>query len=387
MAELLSFLVLLISGLVLSEVFRRFHMPYVVFLIIAGILVGPFVLNIFTIDPTIAFFGSIGLIFLMFMAGLEIKISGLGDLRGVFKIAIINGLFPFVVGFLIATYFGYDFVASVLLGTIFVSSSIAVVVPSLESNEMLETRVGKTIVASTMFEDILSLIMLSVILQTVNPTSTLPLPIFYISIFLIMVVLKILIPGIRKHLFTPLRTEKDMYEQEMRIVFAILIGTVVFFELLGVHSIIAGFFAGLVLSESFHSELFKKKLHAISYGIFIPAFFIIVGAETDITLLQDINGVLFLTVAIVFGSIIAKVVSGYIGGRWSNFTPTESLLVGFSTTPQLSTTLAVAFVGFELGLLDQQIITAMVALSVITTFIGPLAMNRLIKRIRYGSYV
>ena len=277
MDYLISFLVLMLAGLFLSDMFRRLHLPYVIALIIAGVIIGPYGLDILEVNGPIEFLGSIGLVFLMFMAGLEIRWKGIDKVkRNAAKVSILNGLIPFVVGFFIANYFGYDFIASLLLGTIFISSSIAVVIPSLEANKLFESKLGKSIVAATMFEDIFSLILLSFVLQIINPMTTLPLPIFYILFFSAVIGIRIAVPELRK-MFCP-ECKKDVFEEQVMFIFAVLLGTVVIFELLGIHSIIAGFFTGLVLSQSMRrNEIVVKKLHALSYGLFIPAFFIIIG--------------------------------------------------------------------------------------------------------------
>ena len=377
MAELLSFLIVITAGLFLSELFRKFHLPYVIGLIITGILIGPYVLNVIQVDATIEFIGSIGLIFLMFMAGLQIRMSSLERLRGgVLKLSLLNGLLPFVVGFLVASYFGYSLLASFLLGIIFISSSIAIVIPTLDANKLLGTRVGKTIVTATVFEDVFSLVLLSIVLQTINPTTFLPLPIFYLVIFAIFFLLKNFIPKAKEMFFSEIKKKEHFFEQELRFIFVVLIGTVVLFELLGMHSIIAGFFAGLILADSIKSSALREKLHAISYGLFIPVFFIVIGTETDITVFGSTNGALLLTAAILIGSIGSKFASGWLGGRLIGFSSSKSALIGSSTIPQLSTTLAVAFVGYEFGLLDHRLITAMVILSIVTTFAGPLLMSR-----------
>ncbi len=381
MPELLSFLILITAGLFLSELLRKFHLPYVVALILAGIVIGPYGMGLFHVDAAIEFLGAIGLIFLMFMAGLEIRLSSFGKLKGgVLKLSLLNSLFPFAVGFLIAFYFGYGFLASVLLGIIFISSSIAIVIPSLELHGLLDSRIGKTIVTATVFEDAFSLVLLSVVLQTVNPTTFLPLPVFYFLFFAALIALKFIIPRAKEIFFSGLRKKRHIFEQELRFIFVVLIGTVVFFEIIGIHSIIAGFFMGLVLSNSIKSEILREKLHAISYGLFIPVFFIIIGSETDITVFGDAGGAVLLTVAILVGSLGSKFISGWIGGRLSGFSSSNSALIGASTIPQLSTTLAVAFVGLEFGILDHQLVTAMIILSIVTTFAGPLLMRRFIKK-------
>lgn len=378
MDELLSFLILISAGLFLSEIFRKFHLPYVIALIVTGMIIGPYGFDIIESNGVIDFLGTIGLVFLMFMAGLEIKSSNIGKLKKtVAKLSLINGMIPFLVGFGIASWFGYGFLASLLLGTIFISSSIAVVIPSLEANRLLNSKVGEALVASTVFEDGFSLVLLSLVLQVINPTTSLPLPVFYILLVFILVALKLIIPKADRLLFSRTRKREDMFERELRFILMVLIAVVIVFEVLGLHAIIAGFFTGLVLSDTIKSRMLKNKLHAMSYGLFIPIFFIIIGMGTDLSVFTTATGALLLTVAVVAGSMISKFASGWIGGRLSGFTSSESSMIGVATMPQLSTTLAVAFVGLEFDIIDHKLITAMVILSIVTTFAGPLLMGRL----------
>ena len=151
MPTFLPFFIILLAALFFSEIFYKLHLPLVVALVLAGIVIGPHGLNIFTPDSTMNLIGGIGLMFLMFMAGLEIRPSSIRDIKaGVVKMSLLNGVLPFFVGFGIGMYFNFGTLPSLLLGTIFISSSIAVVVPSLESLGLMQTKLGQTIIASTM---------------------------------------------------------------------------------------------------------------------------------------------------------------------------------------------------------------------------------------------
>jgi len=375
MEDLLSFLIVISAGLFLSEIFRRFHLPYVIAMLVTGILIGPYCFDAISLNGTLDFLGTLGLVFLMFMAGLEIKLSHFSKIKGeVTKISIFNGLVPFAAGFLIGQYFGYGTLGSLLIGIIFISSSVAVVIPSLESHRILKSKLGKIIVSSTVLEDGMSLILLSIILQVVSPTTFLPLPLFYVLLVAVLIAMKFAIPKIDEFFFSKIK-KRDLFEQELRFIFVVLIGTVVLFEILGMHAIIAGFFTGLILSDTIKSSKLKDKLHALSYGLFIPIFFIIVGMNTDITVFLAAGGALVLTAAIVIGSMATKFVGGWLGGRLSGLNSPQSLMLGAATIPQLSTSLAVAFIGFEFDLLDHKLITALVVLSIVTTFAGPFLMG------------
>lgn len=373
--EFLPLFLVLLASVLFSVAFRKFHLPWVLALIAAGIVIGPHGFEIAEVNPTMEFTGQIGLIFLMFMAGLETKLSSFREFKkGIAWLSILNALIPFGVGYGIGFLFGFGPLSALLLGIIFMSSSIAVIIPTLESTGVINTKLGRSIVSATILVDIASLVLLSVLLQSIDPTTVLPLPSFYVLLAIILVAFRYGLPKIRD-LFPRKRDEKDLFESEVRIIVVLLIGVVVAFELLGLHPIIAGFFVGLVLSDSITSEILIEKLRTIGYGIFIPVFFVIVGMETDISIFMDGAGAIGLILAVITGSIVAKFASGWIGARISGFRNKDALTVGIATTPQLSTTLAVVFTAVELGLLESNLITAMVMLSIVSTLLAPIALR------------
>lgn len=380
MPGLIPLFLILFAGLFFSKLLSRLHLPWVIALILGGILIGPHGLDLIRVDPIIEFLAQVGIVFLMFMAGLEVRLSALRELKkGIAKIALLNTVIPFLVGVGVGYYFGFPPSIIFLLGIIFISSSIAVVIPSLRSSGILHTKLGRSIVAATMIGDVLSLVLLSILLQTINPITTLPLPLFYLLLLVALVVLRWATPKIY-NLFRNKSGGSDIFEQEVQAIVTVLVGTVVIFELLGLHGIIAGFFAGLVLSDILASEAIKEKLHTLGYGLFIPVFFVVVGANTDLSVFAISSGALLLTVVVIVASVFSKFISGWIGGRLSGFGPHSSRLVGVATIPQLSTTLAVVFVASELSLLTPSLVAALVALSIITTFLGPILIQAISKK-------
>lgn len=375
--DFLPFFIILLVSILFAVVFRRFHLPWVLALITAGIIVGPHGLHFVDSSPTLEFLGQIGLIFLMFMAGLETKIDTIRRYGlNIVLLAAMNAFIPFGAGYFLGYWFGFGVLPSIMLGVIFMSSSIAVIVPTLEATGLIDTKVGKSILAATVIEDAVSLIALSILLQNINPITDLPLPSFYILLAFILAVFAYGLPKIRD-LIPKQRKEKDLFESEVRIIVAMLIGVVVIFELLGLHPIIAGFFAGLVLSKSVTSELLIDKLRTLSYGLFIPVFFVVIGMNTDIGILRESSEAVGLVLAVIGLSIGTKFLSGWLGAKLSGFKKKDALTIGIATTPQLSTTLAVVFAAVELGLLGPELITAMVALSVVSTLIAPVILRNM----------
>jgi Kef-type K+ transport system membrane component KefB len=384
MIEFLPFFLVLFVSLFFSELFFRFHFPWVITLILGGVLVGPHGLDFFEINSTIEFFSQIGLIFLMFLAGLETNLFKHGQdskFRKILPVAVINAVLPFFAGFFFMYLLGYGFYASILVGIIFISSSLAVIVPSLDANGLLKSSIGQSIVATAVILDISSLIGLSIFIQFLNPTANLPLPIFYFLLLIFMMFLRFLMPKIIWFFKNETKNnEKDIFQQQLRAVFVLLIGTVIVFELIGLHPIIAGFFTGMVLSDSLTSDILKAKLRAVGYGIFVPTFFIAIGAKTDLSVFWKDNDVLATALLLVGFSILIKYVIGYLGGLYIKLSKAESKIFASSLIPQLSTTLAVATIGIELEIITPELFSSIILISVITVLIGPFLIRFFAKK-------
>lgn len=361
---------------------KKFHLPWVVALIIGGIITGPQVLDVIEIGPIVDFIGQIGLIFLMFMAGLETKFSSFEGFKGkLVALSAINGLIPFIAGLILILLFDFSFLAAIAVGIAFMASSISVVVPSLESRGLLHTRLGQSVVMTSVFQDISSLFILSIFLQNINPVTLIPLWLFYPLVIGIIIILKYLLPWIAQAVAVSFANRKDVFQQQFRTTFLLLLGTVILFEILGLHSIIGGFFAGFVLSEVFDDDNLREKIRTISYGVFVPAFFIVAGANTDISVFWRAPEVIFLVLAVILTSVSMKFLSGWFGARIVGFSGDESLLFATSSIASMSTTLAVAFTAHSLGYIGDDLIVALVTLSIVSVIISPILMDIFGKRI------
>lgn len=373
MAEMISFFILLFAALFFPMVLRKFHIPWVAALIVAGILIGPSLLGYINPDaPVISFLADIGVVFLMFMAGLETGFSRLKTTgRESLFIAVANGFIPFLTGFAITLLFGYGHAAALLIGLVFTSSSVAVVLPALEARNLMDARAGITVIGSTMIQDLSSLVLIGLLIHQTAPQTPLPLPLFAILLIASFFIFKRLLPSIKQSL----KSSNEGFETELRTVLFLLVGVVVFYEIIGLHPIVSGFFSGLFLADIINEERILSKIHAMGYGLFIPIFFIVAGASADISLFME-STALLLTVTLVAGTMTAKYVSGYLASQAMRFTSVESSIIGATSIPQLSTSLAVAVLGVEIGLLDTNLLTAVIALSIITTVAGPFLVTQ-----------
>jgi len=379
-STLIVLLTILAAGLIVPELFRKLRVPLVTSIILVGSFLGPHGLNYVRHDNIIGFFGFLGMTFLMLMAGLETDLSKLKQLRyKVFFMASLNGMVPFVIGLSITRAFGYPWTSSILIGIIFISSSIAIIYPSLKSAGLFKKNVGQIILAAILIADIVSLVFLSLTLQSIAPITKLPLPIYFIVLTLSVFLLFLFLPRITKYIIKEKFPAKAYYEKQLRFVIVIVIAILAFFSVLGVHPILAAFIAGLALSEVARSGRIYEKFYTIGYGIFVPIFFFVVGMEMDLTIFRafDIKNIIIIT--IILGLISSKFFSGYVAGRLIKLSKKDSAVFGTASIIQLTTTLAVVYAASSIGLLDSTLVTSIIMLSIITTILGPILLRLMIK--------
>ncbi len=378
-ATLIPLLVILSFGLLLPDFFRKLRIPFVTSLILVGSMLGPNGLNYVQFDEIISFFGFLGMTFLMLMAGLDADIRKLKSLKGkMILLAAVNGLVPFLVGFGLTQLFGYSLTTSVIIGVVFMSSSVAILIPSLKTSGIFRKDVGQLILSAALIVDAASLVLLSVILQTISPVTQLPLLSYIFVLVLSMAALFYFVPLLSRKFFHRKPTPKRDYEKQLRFVIVIVMGVLVYFSALGVHPILAAFVIGLTLSNAVEHETIFTKLYTMGYGLFVPVFFFIVGMEMDLKLLLNFDATNVIIISIISGLIISKFLSGYMAGRAISLSSKDSAVFGVSSMIQLTTTLAVIYVASSLGILDSVLVTSIILLSIITTILGPVLLKILL---------
>jgi len=378
---LIVLLIVLIVGVILPILLKKFHLPFAVLLILAGAILGPNLAGYVEINETIIFFGFLGMTFLMLMAGLETDISKLKKAKSkIFVMSSLNGFVPFLTGFLIMFLFDYSFTESLLVGIVFISSSVAIIVPVLESFKVFDDNFGQLVLSSTLIVDIISLVLLGLFFQNVAPLTNLSMWIYLPLLLFSLLVLFFIIPRIYN--FTVKKTSKRGNNEEgLRLILVIVIGSLIYFSGLGVHPILASFLVGLMLSGIIiKTPKIKEKLNVLGYGLFIPVFFFIVGMNMDLTLLSEISFNNLIIPVLIVSLIASKFVSGFLAGKIVGFSSKESSIFGSISTTQLTTTLAVIYTATSLGIIDSTIATAVILISIVTTFLGPTVASMIIKR-------
>jgi Kef-type K+ transport system membrane component KefB len=383
----LVLLFILFIGLIIPELAKKLKLPYITILILLGAILGPNAFDYVQPNNIIDFFGFLGAAFLLLMAGMEAKLSQLKNLqKKIYVMAAANGLLPFAVGVGITKFFGYPWISALLVGIVFLSSSFAIIIPILKSAGLFKKQIGQTIASAVILEDILSLLLLAIVLQTVAPITQFPLLIYFAILIISVVILKAVLPGFAKYMFRRWK-DHDEEESQLRFVIVLLMAVLFYFSLLGVHPISAAFLVGILLADVLTSDELYNKLHILAYGLFVPVFFFVVGMKMDLTIFASIDFEEVIIFCLIAGLLLAKFFSGYFAARWDRFSKKNSLIFGVASTTQLTTTLAVTYAASALGLLDTTLVTGIVLISVITTVISPILLNLLVEKKRLSSFL
>jgi len=378
-------LIIILLAITIAPVISRYtHLPVIVIELIIGIIIGKSFLDIIPSNTLFDFFSSFGLIFLMFLAGLEMDFARIREsFTRTVVIAVFSISVPFFSGYFIAQYIG---IHPLILGAVISTTSLGLILPitkELKHHKELST----VLFGSVILIDILSIFILTFSIVYIRGDFGIT---FYYSILLLLVlfILPIILnrSNVRKRIAKWLG-ERSRFAIMVRLSFALLVMLAAVSEELGFHSIVGAFIAGLIISEITPKACqLEEKLESFGYGFFIPFFFILVGSRIDIpslfTNLANIR-MLFIILGI---ALFSKFISVTLASKAVSFNWKESISMGFFHTARLSLIIAVAEIGRELGLVDDDLFSSFMIIAIISAIIGPVIGKYILKSDEAGRF-
>ncbi len=368
----LVFLAILVTPLIS----RRTGVPVIVLEVLAGIVLGKSLLGLVSCEPWLCFFIDFGLIYLLFLVGLEMGVER--PRKEGLVVGLASLTLPFLFGYLAGLLIGVE---PMLLGTLLSTTSMGAVAPVLREVKC-SRRLKRLTLESSLIVDALSMFLLTISLELIGGTSASLLALsllFVVALFLIPPIMRTLKVG--RRLAGWLR-DKSRFEYEVRFCIALIVALALLFEAFGFHAILGSFLAGLIVSEmTERGGLLERRLTSFGYGFFIPLFFIAVGVETNVRRLLSVESIAILALLLAAG-ITSKVVGVSGVCRLLGFSKNESLATGFLHSARLSLIIAGARIGLELGLLTELIYSAIVIFSMITVLVNPSVYKFLMSRSR-----
>lgn len=364
-------LIILISPIV----FKRIKTPGIVGIIISGTIVGPSVTGLLERDATIILLGTVGLLYLMFMAGLSIDLNQFNRLKHKSIIfGIISFSFPLALAFFLAPYFlDYPIPTALLLGSI-VGSHTLLAYPIAHRLGITKNSAVTMTMGGTMVTDTLSLAILALVIGSMDDGLTVTfLSTFGLSVGIFVAASILFLPRLGRWFFKTFPKENDA---DYVFLVAIMFVNAWFADLAGLAPIIGAFLAGLLLNRLVpDSSPLMTKVQFVGNALFIPFFLISVGMLVDIGVLisPDVWIItLLFTAMVIVGKFIAAGLTKFI----FNLTNAEGLTIFGLSTPQAAATLAVTLIGFDVGLFDELAVNAVVIMILITCLIGPYIVEK-----------
>jgi Kef-type K+ transport system membrane component KefB len=383
---------LLLLAIVAESIVVYLKQPTVLVLLLLGILIGPsfigyawgaiqpifpflppeapsLILNTHLIDV----FAQLGAIVLMYKVGLHSSISKIFSGRN-FVIAFFGVLIPFGAGYLFASLTGGSFIYALFLGAALTATSVAVTVALLKDAGLVDRDFAQAIIGAAVIDDILSLLVLSLVLNippSLDATSLQPFAMTLISALIFMV------GGVYAgRWFVSTRIDKkEMSDKRFLYALAFVFFYAYFAEFIGLSSIVGAFLAGLLLNYSRHREEIEKRSYALEI-LFTPIFFISLGMLVDVGALYAFALPILLITII---AIITKVAGCGLGSLLTGFGKKESALIGVGMSPRGEVALIVALIGLTAGALTQAEYSIISAMAFLTAVVTPPLMAPFLK--------
>lgn len=369
---LLPLAIVLVAAKLAGGVSTRFGMPSVVGKLLAGVVLGPTVFGLFHTDVLLSSVASVGVILLMFMAGVETDLVQMRQV-GVTSLLVACGgvLLPMGGGIVLMRAWGYSWQASVFLGVVLTATSVSVTAQTLKELGRLRSRVGTVILGAAVIDDVLGIILLSVVIGLDGGGNPL-LPLLSMGLFFIIAFA--LGEWALPHLFRHLSGLKSR-EASLALVLALVIVAAWAAESLGkVAAITGAYLFGLAVARhpQEEAERITYGVDLIGYGFFIPVFFVVVGMEADGSAL--VAAPLF-TVLLIAVAVLTKAVGAFGGGIVGRLRMRESFTVGLGMVTRGEVALVVATLGKEAGILDGRLFAASLTMVLLTTIITPVLLR------------
>lgn len=382
---LLYLAIILMSTKLLGLVTRKAHMPQVVGALIAGLILGPAFLGLLHSSRFLNQVSEIGVIVLMFMAGLEtdteeLKRSGLAS----FVVALFGVLVPLAGGFGIAMachvaspeLSASELMQNIFIGIILTATSVSITVETLKEMGKVSTKAGTAILGAAIIDDILGIVALTVITSMADPSTNIVLVLLKIVGFFAFAI----VFGVGFFYIIQKWVSLDPRPNRRHVIMTFAFCLVMSFcaeHFFGVADITGAYVAGLVLSHSTKREVIYREFDTVSYLLVAPVFFASIGLKVELSSMS--GSLITFTLLLLVVAILTKILGCGLGAKLMGYTSKESFQIGIGMISRGEVALIVANKGEALGLIGDKLYAPIVVTVVITTVITPILLKAAFK--------
>lgn len=379
---LLAVAIIILSTKFMGGLSEKVNMPQVVGALVAGVILGPSVLGIVESTNFLAETAEIGVILLMFMAGLDTDINEIKkNSVSMLCIALAGVILP-LIGGAACYYFYFDVDASnfnevlqcIFMGVILTATSVSITVEALREMGKLNGPVGSAILGAAVLDDIIGIIILTVV------TSLKDSSVSIVSI-LIKIGLYVILMGVLAVVFKAARPTVDDVKDRRRVaIYVMSLMLLIAFiseHYFGIADITGAYMLGLLLSTYEIRGYIAKKMAVPSYLFFSPIFFASIGIKTELSGMTV--SLLIFSVILLIVAILTKTVGCGLGARLTGFNSSDALHIGIGMISRGEVALIVAQKGYNMGLVSGKLFSPIVLVVIVTTIITPVLLKKFMK--------
>ncbi|MGD0003624.1 MAG: cation:proton antiporter [Anaerolineaceae bacterium] len=381
---------ILLAAKLAGYISSRLGQPSVLGELVVGLMLGPSLLNLTKLsfiqdgqmlDTIITELGELGVLLLMFLAGLELHFSDLASSSRVSALSGILGvIFPVGLGWLAGNLYGMSAQQAMFLGLALGATSVSIAAQTMMELKVLRSRVGLGMLGAAVFDDVFTIFLLSSFIALSGSGNGVLQIMWVIARMLIFFLLAVLfglkiLPYLTR-LIAPLPISQGMVT--LAIVIMLVFGLAS--ELVGgMASITGAFIAGLMFARTPEKNQLENGLHSLSYSFFVPIFFISVGLRINLRLLP--GGAIWLILLVALVAITGKFLGACLGARLGKFSWREAVQLATGMISRGEVGLIVASIGMREGLLDNQSISAIIVAILICDLLTPILLKAVVRKL------
>jgi len=380
---LMDLALVIFAAKVLEEVVAHFNQPPILGDLLAGIIIGPTVLGLIQVPTNIEVIGWLGIVILIFLAGLETDIEAARKYgMSAFIVALGGVLFTFLLAYIIAVCFNYPWITALFIATILSPTSVSVTSTTLMELGVLKTNIGEIIMGAAFIDDVMAMVLFAFVSSIVYHGEVKIETVLLITAGLLVIIsIFLLLYKVSDKVFGRLTMSSRLLDAPMAHLIIVGLGMAILSSWFGLSPLVGAYLAGLALSRVVRSERVLGFFQTL-VQIIAPFFFVYAGLLLDpwhaLSRIRG-TGIIEIVLAVVAAGIAGKVLGCGLAARFRGLDYRSSLVVGVGMMPRAGVDLVIAVVGLTTGVLTQELYLSALVLIYVTSLSTPILLSHLVR--------
>lgn len=351
---------------------QKLRQPVVLGEMLAGIIIGPSVLNLFHMNEVLHVFSELGVILLMFIAGLETDVNELKSSGKSFTVIALGGVFvPFAMGYLVCMIFGItSFTSAGFIGLVLTATSVSITVQTLRELKQLRSKPGMGVLGAAIIDDVMGIILLAFFLGVTTGTGNIMLTVIHIvTYFTVVFIAGFIFQRLVNNYGYTLNLSGGM--TIMGLIICLVLAY--YAEKAEVAAITGAYLAGVILSSTSYRSRITNNVEIAAYLVFTPIFFVGIGMSVEVHNMGWIS--ILFAIVMLLAAVASKVIGSGLGAKLMGFTSKQALQVGVGMASRGEVALIVTTIGLRQKIIEPNLFSMMVLVIILTALITPVLLK------------